>query len=667
MCNTIISNIEQQFRYTEPRLCTNSNCNNRTKWELNTEDSIYADWQKLRVQENPSDIPPGSMPRSIDVILRNELVEMCKPGDKCEFAGCLLVVPDIISLLKPGEKVQHQLKREAVRKEEQKPLDGVTGLKNLGIRDLTYKMIFIGQSVNFPENKQNPMVAINAQIKNDKSGKQVVTNNQDRFTDHEKSIIGEMKEQQNLYSKLAKCIAPGVYGHEDVKKGILLMLFGGVNKNTSEGIKLRGDLNVCIVGDPSVAKSQFLKYVCQLLPRAVYTSGKGSTAAGLTASVQRDSESGEFCIEAGALMLADNSICCIDEFDKMDSKDQVAIHEAMEQQTISIAKAGIQATLMARTSILAAANPLMGRYDKTKSLKYNIDISAPIMSRFDLFFVVVDERDDYSDFQIAEHIVGLHRAQNSENAEKTDLFKYDFSQEKFILYLRFAKSLNPRFTKEAAERLRDEYQGLRQSDISYQKTAYRITVRQLESLVRLSEALARVHLDTLIHPTYVSEAAKLLRKSIISVDMPNIELDNEFERKLQEDREKHQDNDDVVMMDADTRQQKNKIIISGGEYEKWKTRIVILIRELENNSNLKFLNIIILGVSVKHKDIIEYLCEENFDKLENHSEVEQFSEKINAIIERLINNDGILIVLNDDDNKFERILSVNVNYEPSSF
>jgi DNA replication licensing factor MCM6 len=326
-CGLLAANIPQQYHYTRPTICRNPRCRNQSplQFTLEIRESEFVDWQKLRVQENSSQIPPGSMPRSMDIILRNEMVEKAKAGDKCVFVGNLVVLPDGSALARSGEAAT------AGKTRRNRPSDaatggggGVQGLKALGVRELTYRTCFVATSVLPAEAMQNANQ--NEQVVASLLfGKSSTINPHERdpttdqvameMTTAQRAEIAAMRNSPRLYEQMVDSITPNTFGHREVKKGILLMLLGGVHKTTADRIKLRGDINVCVIGDPSTAKSQFLKYVHAFLPnRCVYTSGKASSAAGLTAAVQRDQDTGEFCIEAGALMLADNGICCIVSF-----------------------------------------------------------------------------------------------------------------------------------------------------------------------------------------------------------------------------------------------------------------------------------------------------------------------------------------------------------------
>ncbi|RSN68434.1 Minichromosome maintenance protein MCM [Candidatus Korarchaeum cryptofilum] len=406
--------------------------------KLDHEMSKFIRWRSVRIQERPEDLPPGMMPEHVDGILTDDIVDDVKPGDRVRVTGIIRIKP--------------------ARRDE-------------GREGLIYKRYLEIIHVEVPNRVYEKL----------------------EITPEDEEEILKLSEREDLEELIVKSIAPSVFGWADVKRAIAYALFGGSTKILADGSKVRGEINVLLVGDPGVAKSQLLKYTAQLAPRGLYTTGKGSTAAGLTAAVVRDSATGGWTLEAGALVLADMGVACIDEFDKMSEDDRRSIHEAMEQQTISIAKAGIVATLNARTTIIAAANPKKGKYDDYVTVAENINLPPTILSRFDLVFIMKDRPGVESDSMVAEHILITRMGRNPEAKPPIDpnLLK------KYIAYAK--QNIDPILTDEAAERIKNYYvdvrgRGIKESEEGIVQDLISITPRQLEALIRLSEARARMHL-----------------------------------------------------------------------------------------------------------------------------------------------------------------------------
>ncbi|KAK9149833.1 hypothetical protein Scep_008590 [Stephania cephalantha] len=434
-------------------------------WIIVPDKSKYVDQQTLKLQENPEDVPTGELPRNMLLSVDRHLVQTIVPGTRLTIMG-------IYSIYQASNSAAANKGAVAIRQ----PYIRVVGIEETN-----------------EASSRGPAA----------------------FTAEEVEEFRKFASEPNSYKTICSKIAPSIFGHDDVKKAVACLLFGGSRKELPDGVRLRGDINVLLLGDPSTAKSQFLKFVEKTAPIAVYTSGKGSSAAGLTASVIRDSSTREFYLEGGAMVLADGGVVCIDEFDKMRTEDRVAIHEAMEQQTISIAKAGITTVLNSRTSVLAAANPPSGRYDDLKTAQDNIDLQTTILSRFDLIFIVKDIRMYNQDKLIASHIIKVHASADATSTDHKPS-KEDNWLKRYIQYCR--TECHPRMSDSAASMLQNNYVKIRQdmrrqANESGEAAAIPITVRQLEAIIRLSEALAKMRLAHAATEAHVSEAIRLFNVS----------------------------------------------------------------------------------------------------------------------------------------------------------
>ena len=456
-----------------PRVCDNSNNpgQGREKCPVDPyfivpEKCIYMNHQTMKIQESPESVSTGEIPRTYIMSCDRYLVDKAAPGNRVKIVG----IYNVFSSTKKGTR---SISPDSI-------------VKTSYVQILGMEIEQMGHHIKAAQ-----------------------------LSEKDEERIQSLAKDKDLFNKIQKSIASAIYGHDEIKMAIACLLFGGSSKMLPDKTKLRGDINILLLGDPSTAKSQLLKFVERVAPISVYTSGKGSSAAGLTASVLKDPTTGEFQLEGGAMVLADGGVVCIDEFDKMRSQDRVAIHEAMEQQTISIAKAGITTILNSRTSVIAAANPTYGRYDDLKMASEQIEFQSTILSRFDCIFIVRDLRNPQVDEKIAEHVVNMHMSGEAMEVEG------EISLEDLKKYIIYAKSkISPRLSEESSKILENMYVNDRQAVNTQLKASKNngipITVRQLEAIIRISESFAKMQLSTIVTKEHVQKAHELFKVSTLS-------------------------------------------------------------------------------------------------------------------------------------------------------
>ncbi|CAI4228766.1 unnamed protein product [Auanema sp. JU1783] len=489
--------------------------------------STYKDHQTYTIQELPECAPAGQLPRSVDIIADDDLADRVKPGDRVRVIGLYRVLPN----------------------------------KQNGYSNGSFRSILIANNIQLLSKDVNP-----------------------DFDPEDIKNIRKLSKKRDVFELLARSLAPSICGHEEVKKAILCLLLGGHEKILDNGSRLRGDVNVLLIGDPSVAKSQLLRYVLHSAPRAIATTGRGSSGVGLTAAVTTDAESGDRRLEAGAMVLADRGIVCIDEFDKMSDIDRTAIHEVMEQGRVTIAKAGIQAKLNARCSVLAAANPVYGRYDPFKTPMENINMQDSLLSRFDLIFVLLDEHDADRDKTVADHVLRLHSYRTPGEADGTVLpmgagvdtmstldldgnhkasemyekntdwtsYKDKVLSMNFVKkYIHLARTIKPKITEEAMNFIGEVYSELRSFDITKtdRERTMPVTARQLETLIRLSTSIAKARFSKNVDKTDAEMAYQLLHYACFK-EKPKARVEYENARKTKSSR--HDEDDEDEEMDDDS-------------------------------------------------------------------------------------------------------------------